>query len=1422
MTIYGGVQMEWIFPLDYAEGPGLGQVELDVDLEDLTYFDYEFCDYIFGAVPTGISFELATQQRPYYSRLDRYVDGSLDFSETYSYDFVYGGEKQFYNSETVVENDYQRTTYSYSVKELTRSSCLDISDVLAGGIFQDSTSSIQLIPVNTGITRYSLVDGTQFIDSKTMSYNNKLRLTYEKTTQASDVYREVSYSYDDWGNQTKISSFEQVGDLSTTQVIYNQYQSNSIPDYTNPFDSLDLNSSYIRDRLRGTVITETVSGGILDSERELDTRIGWYDYNSYGQRIEERTLVDEDVWNIKNYEYYDRSDDFESGQLSATVLMDGEEELLRTDYTYEFTDDTYTQTATTRSVTQHDDEEGTDRVQWTQFDYDTGNPIVQHDGEGFETTYEYDDLDRVTSVTKPDEDGDNPVITIDYDDDDYTTTVTDAVGAVAIYQYNDLGQLLSIEKENRQPDSDVDSTGYGDSETITTELEYDGLGNITAVIDPRENRTEFLYDGASRVIGETYFDGDDSGDSYEKTYEYEVSLNRKITTNEEGYLTYDYLDMRGNVIRRVELDSSGWTYRSTESVYSMDNQPLKIEEPLDRITEYFYNASGQLRDELMPEVDGFDGEADFSGRAWRHVNYNNQGLPSSETVYLSEESSGLPSSMPSDYESRRTMAYNEAGELITENHAFTDGEGQTDSLTIKHIYDAKGREVETIDGNGISTYKEYTARDQVAAEIDALEEQTTYVYDGKDRVISMTGPRGNAGVYTDLDFTIQYKYDDLDRLVYGYLPQRADQTEKPVVALDYDKRGNLLSRTEPDGGITTYEYNFRNWVETETRSGETLNGSSVDYETTYSYDKVGNQTSVTNEMGTWTSEYDAFHRVTETTDPEGNSTSYTYDKLDNQIRMIDGNGNSSTFVYNLLGSLTEQIDAAGYSTYYDYDLLGNRTKLTDPRENSWVTKYDELGRISEEVNSRGGSALYSYDEGSRLSQLIDPNGTVISYLYYDTGLPQTVTYTNEDQDKTQTESYLYDEAGVVMSATLDGVVKEYNLVDGTYQPDPMGLISNQTVSFDGKSYSTDFSYDVMNRLSGIGYASGLEVNQSWNNLGQLEEIEDYASDFTFNEVGYLESYEQGNGVTAEYDFTDNGLLSSLEYSSGRDSLLSYAYDYDNAGNMTLRNGDAYGYDVKNQLVTASIEGDSLATEESVDYALARHTEEDILGQEEAELVEATVSLDASASSIVIDYTYPKRMSKVIVTPETVDHRITESTLAVYTSMFNNEGYYSEVEDAEISVDDTTGEITVEFESTEYARYLKLHCHFNELNADGSQDTSEASFNITGGDNVEAWALVGGRNEYYIYDGKGNRTTKSIMSDDIYSDEYEYYSDSDLLKFNGTYYYTYDDNGNMVEKGTEAEISGDTVNILSPDELTEEAGEDYAYYSYEYDLKNRLA
>jgi len=62
----------------------------------------------------------------------------------------------------------------------------------------------------------------------------------------------------------------------------------------------------------------------------------------------------------------------------------------------------------------------------------------------------------------------------------------------------------------------------------------------------------------------------------------------------------------------------------------------------------------------------------------------------------------------------------------------------------------------------------------------------------------------------------------------------------------------------------------------------------------------------------------------------------------------------------------------------------------------------------------------------------------------------------------------------------------------------------------------------------------------------------------------------------------------------------------------------------------------LAEELPIDYAKAMHAQEDILGLEEAVPVSETVVLDNSASSLVIDYAYPKRISKVEITPARVD------------------------------------------------------------------------------------------------------------------------------------------------------------------------------------------
>ena len=75
----------------------------------------------------------------------------------------------------------------------------------------------------------------------------------------------------------------------------------------------------------------------------------------------------------------------------------------------------------------------------------------------------------------------------------------------------------------------------------------------------------------------------------------------------------------------------------------------------------------------------------------------------------------------------------------------------------------------------------------------------------------------------------------------------------------------------------------------------------------------------------------------------------------------------------------------------------------------------------------------------------------------------------------------------------------------------------------------------------------------------------------------------------------------------------------------------------------------------------------------------------------------------------------------------------------------------------------------------------------------------------------NREGKSHFTKDFVSYTYTYYSGSDWIKTDGRYGYTYDANGNMLERGSAYEEEGDGLTILKEGD----------YHRYDYDLTNRL-
>ena len=75
-----------------------------------------------------------------------------------------------------------------------------------------------------------------------------------------------------------------------------------------------------------------------------------------------------------------------------------------------------------------------------------------------------------------------------------------------------------------------------------------------------------------------------------------------------------------------------------------------------------------------------------------------------------------------------------------------------------------------------------------------------------------------------------------------------------------------------------------------------------------------------------TTTYDAVGNVSSVTDPDGNVTSYVYDRLSRQIETIDPLYNTSSTVYDADGNMVQTTDADGRTIQYVYDPLNRQVE----------------------------------------------------------------------------------------------------------------------------------------------------------------------------------------------------------------------------------------------------------------------------------------------------------------------------------------------------------------------------------------------------------------------------------------------------------------------------------------------------------------
>jgi RHS repeat-associated protein len=494
--------------------------------------------------------------------------------------------------------------------------------------------------------------------------------------------------------------------------------------------------------------------------------------------------------------------------------------------------------------------------------------------------------------------------------------------------------------------------------------------------------------------------------------------------------------------------------------------------------------------------------------------------------------------------------------------------------------DAQGRITRITDPNGNFMTYGYDTNGDLVSFTDREENTThfTYFEDQPHLLDTITDPRGITPVrneyyedgriksHTDaFGKTIQYAHD-----VTGRQEVVTDRNGATRV-LHYDERGNVIKEVDRAGRVVDRTFNARNNRKSETvphdsattnppttlytyegegTAAETDNVASVtdpDHNTTaYTYNARGQLTTIRDARGNFTvDDYDGSGNVIQaevraTADgPALSRTAFTY-FADGNIRTqrvwtdIAANTFGETaYEYFPNGRLKKETDSTGHATEYTYDGIGNqRTQKTTRTLPSGLTE-----TLTTE---------YVYDGMGRLIKTIDPDTSYTETVYDALGHPKDTF--DKRQKKT---SRTYDEMGRLMRTDYPDQTFE----ETTYWPEGQRKTFKDRRGTD--TSITSYAYDANGRLATTTYPGGAVTENFYDPAGRLEKTRD----------------ARGNVTTHEY--FDNGRRKATNTQVGgtisAPVFARTSYTYDGNGNietMTVPSGKTttYHYDAFNRRI----------------------------------------------------------------------------------------------------------------------------------------------------------------------------------------------------------------------------------------------------------------
>lgn len=729
------------------------------------------------------------------------------------------------------------------------------------------------------------------------------------------------------------------------------------------------------------------------------------------------------------------------------------------------------------------------------------------------------------------------------------------------------GDALNASSELRVSQIIVGMPIVDSAQDRTTLQFFDKDGRAQASIDGEGYLTEYLYDGAGRLVETIRYAGkvpDFNGAqsiaqvaaAARTTHSLrglrpEASANDLHTYNlynargqqvgqidAEGYLTETEYDANGNVATTTRYANPAITTAGRASLSAV--RPTFSAE--DQIVYQVWDAANQLIERTNAE-----GTTTF-------FSYDSVGRLVSSTTSLGASSRTLTQ--------RHDIQGRLIGELSGVGSALLDGaqtQADVDAIWaeygITHTYDAAGRRTSTTAPGNQTTLFFYDSADRLTHTVNALGEVTETRYNALGQVSAEVryGSRLNLA-------SVASHPGGLLNPVLGVLFDDLRSSTDSVLTHSYNATGTLAATTDALNHTVSYAYNaFREAV----ASQQTIQGQVV--QNSSEFDRRGQLIATTLDAqgvaATADRIYDAFGRLVQSIDANGNNSSFDYDRLGRVITATDPSGAANSSTYDAFDRVLTRTDALGNTTSYSYDTAARSMTVTTPSGFTTTTTHDALGHTQSLLDGNGNITTYAYDlDGQLLSTTVG----MITYSYDAQGNKVTTTTPLVISEAT------YDTNGR-LSTSVDA---NGNVI--VYSYDKANRLLSRAVDPDGLNLTTTYQYDAKGqRLSEID-ARGIVTQTSYDLAGQvITQVVDagglnLTTTFSYDAAGRTLTTTSPGGTETRYTYDGLGRRTTTQVDPDGLSLTTN-YVYDAKGNLIVRvdpNGNAtrYAYDENDRLV----------------------------------------------------------------------------------------------------------------------------------------------------------------------------------------------------------------------------------------------------------------